>query len=44
MESPENDSAVFRPFHKPWKSMKLIPTFPPPRRRRDESNPQNPAG
>jgi hypothetical protein len=20
MESPENDGAVFRPFHKPWKS------------------------
>src|ERR1035438_7391113 len=31
MESPENDSAVFRPSHKPWKSMKPIPTFPPPR-------------
>src|ERR1039458_5073020 len=34
MESPENDSAVFRSFHKPWKSIKPIPTFPPPRRRR----------
>jgi len=35
MESPENDGAVFRPFHKPWKSIKPIPTFPPPRLRRD---------
>src|ERR1017187_7228497 len=34
MEREENDSAVFRPFHKPWKSIKPIPTFPPPRRRR----------
>src|ERR1035437_5483279 len=33
MESPENNNAVFRPFHKPWKSIKPIPTFPPPRRR-----------
>src|ERR1019366_2091762 len=34
MESPENNSAVFRPSHKPWKSIKPIPTFPPPRRPR----------
>src|ERR1039458_6762886 len=34
MESPENDSAVFRPSHKPWKSIKPIPTFPAPPRRR----------
>src|SRR5664279_828825 len=34
MESPENESAVFRPSHKPWKSIKPIPTFPPPRRPR----------
>src|ERR1017187_3017274 len=34
MERAENDSAVFRPFHKPWKSIKPIPTFQPPRRRR----------
>jgi transposase len=27
MESPENDSAVFRPSHKPWKSIKPIPTI-----------------
>jgi hypothetical protein len=32
MESPENDSTVFRPSHKPWKSIEPIPTFPPPRR------------
>jgi hypothetical protein len=30
MESPENDDTVFRPSHKPWKSIKPIPTFPPP--------------
>jgi hypothetical protein len=35
MESPENDGAVFRPSHKPWKSIKPIPTFPPPQLRRD---------
>jgi hypothetical protein len=35
MESPENDNAVFQPFHKPWKSIKPIPTFPPPRQLRD---------
>jgi hypothetical protein len=29
MESPENNRAVFRFFHKPWKSIKPIPTFPP---------------
>jgi hypothetical protein len=29
MESPENDETVFRPSHKPWKSIKPIPTFPP---------------
>src|ERR1017187_5988641 len=34
MEREENDSAVSRPFHNPWKSIKPIPTFPPPRRRR----------
>jgi hypothetical protein len=34
MESPENDNAVFRPSHKPWKSIKPIPTFPPPPRPR----------
>jgi hypothetical protein len=34
MESSENDNAVFRPSHKPWKSIKPIPTFPPPRRPR----------
>jgi len=34
MESPENDGTVFRPFHKLWKSIKPIPTFPPPRRQR----------
>jgi hypothetical protein len=35
MESPENNDAVFRPSHKPWKSIKPIPTFPPPRQLRD---------
>jgi hypothetical protein len=35
MESPENDNAVFQPSHKPWKSIKPIPTFPPPRQLRD---------
>jgi hypothetical protein len=35
MESPQNDGAVFRPSHKPWKSIKPIPTFPPPRLPRD---------
>jgi hypothetical protein len=25
MESPENDTAVFRPSHRPWKSIKPIP-------------------
>jgi hypothetical protein len=35
MESPENDKTVFRPSHKPWKSIKPIPTFPPPRQPRD---------
>ena len=34
MESPENESAVFRPSHQPWKSIKPIPTFPPPGQRR----------
>ena len=32
----ENESAVFHPSHKPWKSIKPIPTFPPPRLRRAE--------
>jgi hypothetical protein len=35
MESPENDNAVFRPSHKPWKSIKPISTFPPPQLLRD---------
>src|SRR5664280_1529896 len=35
MESPENDNAVFRPSHKPWKSIKPIPTFPLSRQPRD---------
>ena len=35
MESPENGGAVFRPSHKPWKSIKPISTFPPPRQLRD---------
>jgi len=35
MENPENDHAVFRPFHKPWESKEPIPTFPPPRLRRE---------
>ena len=34
MESPENDKTVFRPSHKPWESIKPIPTFPPPPRPR----------
>jgi len=25
MESPENDGTVFRPSHKPWKSIKRFP-------------------
>jgi hypothetical protein len=33
------DRAEERSSHKPWKSIKPIPTFPPPRRRRD--HPQN---
>jgi hypothetical protein len=39
LESPENDDAVFRPSHKPWESIKPIPTCPPPRLQRD--HPQN---
>src|ERR1035437_4066016 len=35
MESPEIDNAVFRPSHKPWKSIKPIPTFPLSRQPRD---------
>ena len=37
MESVENDETVSHPSHRPWKSIKPISTFPPPRRlRRDE--------
>jgi hypothetical protein len=36
MESPENYEAVFQPSRKPWKSIKPIPTFPPPRQLRDK--------
>ena|SRR5258708_7417045 len=28
MESSENDNAVFRPSHKPWKSLRDYPHFP----------------
>src|SRR6266516_1845598 len=30
MESSENNTAVFQPFHKPWKSIEPIPRFPQP--------------
>jgi hypothetical protein len=43
MESEENDSAVSLPSHKPWKSIKPIPTFPPPRRPRGEIKSSKPA-
>ena len=43
MESPENDETVFRPFHRPWKSIKPIPTFPPPRPPRGEIKSSKPA-
>jgi hypothetical protein len=43
MESEENDSAVSLPSHKPWKSIKPIPTFPPPRPPRGEIKSSKPA-
>ena len=43
MESEENDGAVSLPSHKPWKSIKPIPTFPPPRRPRGEIKSSKPA-
>jgi hypothetical protein len=43
MESEENDRAVSLPSHKPWKSIKPIPTFPPPRRPRGEIKSSKPA-
>jgi putative transposase len=42
VESVENDRTVSHPSHAPWKSIKLISTFPPSRRlRRDELISQN---
>src|SRR5579863_1861092 len=38
MESPENDGTVFRPSHKPWKSMKPIPTTGMVRRKLDQTD------